>query len=69
MGKKKNFNKVEEHVDLEDVFQISADIEFSFKENEFNGLNPIEIVPVKKKIEKQIEIKNVELRKSTGGLF
>ena len=69
MGKRKNFNTIEEHVDLEEKFQISADIEFSFAENDYEGLEPIEIKAVKKKQEKKTDIQNVELRKSTGGLF
>jgi hypothetical protein len=58
-----------EHEDLEEKFQISADVEFDFSnEHNFEGLKPIEI-KVKKKQEKKTQVENVELRKSTGGLF
>ncbi len=57
-----------EHRDLEEVFQISAEVEFSFTDEEFKGLSPMEL-KVKKNQKKNIEIENVELRKSTSGLF
>lgn len=60
--------KKEEHQDLEERFQISADVEFSFSGQEFETLQPMSI-EVKKKKETKQKIENVELRKSTGGLF
>lgn len=57
-----------EHQDLEEKFQISTGIEFSFIDKDFNGLSPMEL-KVKRKQKKKIEIENVELRKSTSGLF
>jgi hypothetical protein len=60
--------KKEEHQDLEERFQISADVEFSFSSQEFETLQPMNI-EVKKKKETKQKIENVELRKSTGGLF
>lgn len=58
----------QEHQDLEERFQISASVEFSPIDEDFEGLKPIEI-KVKKKQEKKTQVENVELRKSTGGLF
>jgi hypothetical protein len=55
-----------QHEDLEERFQISADIEFSLIDENFEGLKPIDI-KVKKKQTKKTEVENVELRKSTGG--
>ena len=65
--KKKRIEAVE-HQDLEEKFQISADVEFSFSDEKFEGLFPMDL-KVKKKQKKKIEIENVELRKSTNGLF
>ena len=58
----------QEHDDLEERFQISAFVEFDFTPEKFEGLNPIKI-EIKKKKQTKIEIQNVELRKSKGGLF
>jgi hypothetical protein len=57
-----------EHTDLEEKFQIAADIEFTFERKEFEGLNPLEI-KIKKKQEPKTVVQNVKLRESTGGLF
>ena len=57
-----------EHEDLEEKFQISASVEFTSNQNGFQGLMPLEI-KIKKKKEKKTTIQNVELRKTTGGLF
>jgi hypothetical protein len=58
------------HVDLEVPFRLSADVEFSFSENNFEQLPPLDL-EIKKKETRKIEIQNVELRNSTSkrGLF
>lgn len=60
--------KAVEHEDLEEKFQMSAEIEFSSSGDVFEGLKPMEI-KVKKKKERKTNIENVELRKSKSGLF
>mgnify|MGYP003330809285 CR=1 FL=1 len=61
-------NEKHEHVDLEERFQLSASVDFSLIDENFEGMKPFEI-KVKKKQEKKTKIENVELRKNTGGLF
>lgn len=64
---KENLNIV--HDDLEQIFQLSADVEFESNVIEFEGLNPME-AQIKKKVETVIPIKHVKLGKpSKGGLF
>ena len=61
--------KEKEHVDLEEKFQISADVEFDFSEDhKFEGMEIFHAEIRKRKVEKT-KIENVTLRKSTGGLF
>ena len=55
-----------EHVDLEEKFQLSADVQFQCTDLE-PKLQPMEI-EIKKKETAKSTIENVELRKS-GGLF
>ena len=62
---------MEKHIDFEDVFQISAKVEFESSDIVFDGLNKISF-DVKKKKADVIEIKQVctkkkdESGKSTG---
>jgi hypothetical protein len=60
-----------EHVDLEEPFRMSADVEFSFTDIQFETLLPLEEEAVKKKQESKVNITNVDLRntKSKGSLF
>ena len=58
-----------EHVDLEEPFRYSAEVEFEFSQLSFQNLQPLEI-EIKKKTEKKIVVQNVELRNnSKRGLF
>lgn len=60
-----------EHEDLEEKFQIAADVSFNTSEAEFEGLKDMEIV-IKKKEIKNEKIQNIELRKRNTrdrGLF
>jgi hypothetical protein len=64
---KEDFNIVQD--DLEQIFQISADVEFESNTIDFDGLEPME-AQIKKKVETVIPIKHVKLGKpSKGGLF
>jgi len=64
---KEEFNIV--HDDLEQIFQLSADVEFESNVIEFEGLKPME-AQIKKKVETVIPITHVKLGKpSKGGLF
>lgn len=61
----------QEHVDLEEKFQISAEIEFRGVGVTYDGMNTFE-VKVRRKREKKIEIVNVDTRKTNDksrGLF
>jgi hypothetical protein len=64
---KEEFNIVQD--DLEQIFQISADVEFESNVIDFEGLKPME-AHIKKKVETVIPITHVKLGKpSKGGLF
>lgn len=59
-----------EQIDFEDIFKISADIEFDTKSTDFDGLNPLTFEIKKKQIPNQIEkIENAGRRKSDRELF
>ena len=53
---KEDFNIV--HDDLEQIFQLSAEVEFESNVIEFEGLKPME-AKIKKKVETIIPIKHV----------
>lgn len=63
--------KQTEHEDLEEKFQLAAEVDFNQSEVEFEGLEDIEI-QIKKKEIKNDKIENIELRKRNTpdrGLF
>jgi len=66
MTEKQSIQK--EHDDLIEVEKISTSVEFDSESKEFEGIPLIEF-KIKKKSSPKIEVKNVELRKSTRGLF
>lgn len=53
-----------EHVDLEEPFRYSIDVEFEFSKLVFENLQPLEI-EIKKKVEQKIVVQNVELRNNS----
>lgn len=63
--------EAEEHVDLEEKFQISADVSFESDQEDFDGLKKLEILEIKKKAtEKKIKVEKIELHRSKHhGLF
>lgn len=63
----KDKRKTQEHEDLEERFQLSADVQFETEGATYSGLQPIEFEIKKKKIPKKIE--NVRHRESKRGLF
>lgn len=67
MRKKREDERIQP--DLEEVFQISAEIEIVPSEIDFSGMAPIQI-EIKKRVHKQTQIENVDLRNtSKGSLF
>ena len=63
----------QEHVDLEEIFQISTLVEFEGTGATFEGMKEFEVKNVQKKKEKKIEIVNVTRKpvnkSKSGGLF
>lgn len=68
-----DINRMEnrEHVDLEEPFRLSTEVEFSFTDIQFDTLLPLAEQTIKKKQESKVNITNVDLRntKSKGSLF